>query len=108
MFLPPTSISVGENVKRSHLQACVWKQATELDPLELNPVDYGWEKNDASKSFNPVMLPKISKVLQLIKCSNGSESPCGTQGVVVTGSNFFTSFVHVTGMSPLFLKLHFT
>ena len=82
-FLPPTSESFAENVKRAHLQACVWKQATEMDPTELNPVDYGWEKIEATKSLNPVMLPKNIKlaspeVLQLIKCSCGSESPCGT------------------------------
>ena len=65
--LPPTSESFVENVKRAHLQACVWKQATELDPPELNPVDFGW----SIKSLNPVMLPKNIKlappeVLQLI------------------------------------------
>ena len=54
-----------------------------MDPPELNPVDYGWEKIEATKSLNPVMLPKNVKlappeVLQLIKCSCGSESPCGT------------------------------
>ena len=81
--LPPTSESLAENVKRAHLQACVWTQATELDPPELNPVDYGWEKNEATKALNPVMLPMNIKlappeVLQLIKCSCGGESPCGT------------------------------
>ena len=49
----------------------------------MNPLDYGWENNEATKSFNPVMLPKNIKLatpeqLQLIKCSSGSESPCGT------------------------------
>ena len=58
--LPPTSESFTENVKMAHLQACVWKQATDLDPPELNPVDYGWEKDKATKSLNPIMLPKIS------------------------------------------------
>ena len=63
-----------ENAKRAHLQACVWKQATELDPPDLNPGDYGWEKNEATKSLNPNMLPKNIKfapleVQQLIKCS---------------------------------------
>ena len=31
---PPTSKPFRENVKRAHLQACFWKQATELDPPE--------------------------------------------------------------------------
>ena len=81
--LPPTPESFTENVKRAHLQACVWKQTTELDPPELNPVDHGWEMNEATTSLNPVMLPKNIKlappeVLQLIKCSFRSECPCGT------------------------------
>ena len=47
------------------------------------PFDYGWENNEATKSFNPVMVPKNIKLappeeLQLIKCSSGSESACGT------------------------------
>ena len=67
---------------------------------ELNPVDYGWDKNEATKSINPVMLPKSIKltppeVLQLIKCFCRSESPC----VVVTVLDFpVPSFVHVKGM----------
>ena len=69
--LPLTSEYFAENVKRAHLQACVWKQATELDLPELNPVDYGWEKNEAAKSLNPVMLPKISNFLDW-KCYNYS------------------------------------
>ena len=49
----------------------------------MNPVDYGWEKIEVTKSLNPVMLPKkhqtcLTEVLQLIKCSCGSERPCGT------------------------------
>ena len=56
--LPPTSESFAENyVKRTHLQACVWRQATESDPPEMNPVNYGWEKNEAARSLTPVMLP---------------------------------------------------
>ena len=58
-----------ENVKRAHIRAFVWKQATELDPPKLNPVDYGWEKNEATKSLNLVMLPKISNLLHE-KCYN--------------------------------------
>ena len=34
--LPPTSELFAENVRRAHPQACVWKQATEMDPPELN------------------------------------------------------------------------
>lgn len=54
--LPPTSESFTENVKRAHLQASVWKHATETDPPEMDPVNYGWKKNEATKSLVPVML----------------------------------------------------
>ena len=52
--LPPASESFEENVKKAHFHAGVWKQAAYP---ELNTVDYGWEKNEATKSLNPVMLP---------------------------------------------------
>ena len=48
--LPPTSESFVKNVKRAYLQACVWKQAIELYPPELNPNNYGWKKNEATVS----------------------------------------------------------
>ena len=81
--LPPTSEAFAENVKRAHLQACVWKRATESDPPDMNPVDFGWKKNEDTKSLIPIMLPKDvelapPEVLQLIKCSCASETPCGT------------------------------
>ena len=60
--LPSALESFAENVKRAHLQACVWTKATELDPPELNPVHYGWEKDEATNSLNPVMLPKNIKL----------------------------------------------
>ena len=67
--LPPTSESFAENVKRAHLQACVWRQATESDPPEMDPVNYGWEKNEAARSLTPVMLPKMSNLLHQ-RCYN--------------------------------------
>ena len=81
--------------------SCVWKQATELDPHEWNPVDYEWEKNEATKSLNPVMLPKNIKIASpevlrvLVEVSLHVEP----SGVVVTVLNFpVPSFEDVRGV----------
>ena len=55
--LPLPSESFAENVKRAHPQACVWKQATESDAPEIQPVNFGWRKNEDLKPRVPVMLP---------------------------------------------------
>ena len=52
-----------ENVKRAHLQACVWKkQVAKSESPEMNHANYGWEENEATKSLIPVMLPKMSNL----------------------------------------------
>ena len=81
--LPPTSEAFCENVKRVHLQTCTWKHAVDTDPPDLDPVDYGWTKDETTKTLVPVMLPKNMQlapedVLKLIKCSCESQSPCGS------------------------------
>ena len=82
-MLPPTSEAFVENVKRAHLQTCIWKTAVNADPPNIDPASFGWEKNDKTMSFDPIMLPKHTKlapasVLQLIKCSCESQMPCST------------------------------
>ena len=39
--LPPTAEAFQENVKRAHLQACIWKSALSDDPPEMDPCTYG-------------------------------------------------------------------
>ena len=79
--LPPTSEAFRENVKRAHLQTCTWTHAVDTDPPSLDPVQFGWTKDETSKTLVPVMLPKTVQlapedVLKLIKCSCESQSPC--------------------------------
>ena len=47
--LPPTSEAFCENVKRVHLLTCTWKHAVDTDPPNLDPVDYGWTKDETTK-----------------------------------------------------------
>ena len=65
---PLTSKSFAENVNRAHLQACLW-EATELDPPELNPVDYGWEKMKLQSLLILLCYLKIPNLLHR-KCYN--------------------------------------
>lgn len=59
--LPPTCEAFGENVKRAHLQVCIWKHALDPEPPKLDPTLYGWEKDEASKSLIPVTTPHGTK-----------------------------------------------
>lgn len=79
--LPPTMESFSENVKRAHLQACIWKSALDTDPPDLNPTNYGWTKNNELKTLIPIAtpentLPVPAGVLQMICCGCSSEEPC--------------------------------
>ena len=53
--LPLTSFS--ENVKRAHLQRCIWKSAMDSDPPDLDPTNFSWIKDTNSKIFAPVTIP---------------------------------------------------
>ena len=48
--LPPTYPAFLENLKRAHFQICIWKHA-------LDPVQYGWTKDKATKSLVAVHVP---------------------------------------------------
>jgi len=39
--LPPTTKAFVENVKRAHLQACVWKRAIDPEPPSIKPTWLG-------------------------------------------------------------------
>ncbi|KAH3835542.1 hypothetical protein DPMN_108895 [Dreissena polymorpha] len=52
--LPPTAEAFYENVKRAHIQACIWKHALNADPPDLNPRDYCWRKTRCQTHFYPL------------------------------------------------------
>ena len=42
--LTPTTEAFAENVKRAHLQACIWKAAHDADPPQLDPAEFGFTR----------------------------------------------------------------
>ena len=54
--LPPTSEAFQQNVKRDHLQSAIWKAALR-DPPCVDPVDFGWERVEETRTLWPIGLP---------------------------------------------------
>ncbi len=48
---------IKENTKRAHFQACIWKAALDEEPPKLDPLKFGWVKDDSSKSLSAISLP---------------------------------------------------
>ena len=79
--LPPFSFeSFSENVKRAHLQTCIWKSAMDSDPPDLDSTNFSWIKDTNSKILAPVTIsadkllaPPI--VLQMMWCGCASDEP---------------------------------
>ena len=79
--LPPSTEVLIENIKRAHYQVAIWKNSDKLNPPLLDPCDYGWYRDEATRCLLPVMIPAGIKpappeVLKLIRCSCSSEAPC--------------------------------
>ena len=73
--LPPTTEAFEENVKRAHLQTCIWKAALDEDPPDLDPANFGWIRDDSNKSLTPVTVPcgvqpAPPDFLKLIRCGD--------------------------------------
>ena len=78
--LPPTTAAFKENVKRVHLQVAIWVCATG-DPPNVEPTDYGWDRNDELKVLLPSTLPSSEKVapeevMKVLCCTCSSDRPC--------------------------------
>ena len=61
------------NIKRSHYVAFIWENCVIGNPPQLNPCEYGWERNEGKKSLRPTMLQngiKIApdEILQTTRC----------------------------------------
>ena len=82
--LPPTNEAFRENVARAHLQVAIWRHASEPNPPDLNPVNFGWMKDESSDALLPVTVPRNvtlapEDVLKMIKCACESDMPCKTK-----------------------------
>ena len=51
-----TTEALVENVKRAHLQACVWKHVLDPEPPNIEPTEYGWVKQANNKTLVSVIL----------------------------------------------------
>ena len=81
--LPPTTEAFELNVMRGYYQCAIWKQALEAPP-DVDPTDYGWVRDEETKSLKPVHLPASrqpapSYVLKLVCCSCVSQKSCLTK-----------------------------
>ena len=76
--LPPTDESFQQNVLRAHLQMAIWRNATNPDPPDLDPVHHGWHRKDGTLELLPTVVaegvPLVpDELLALVKC--GCKSP---------------------------------
>jgi len=103
--LPPSKEAFEENVKRAHIQTAIWKSAPNSEPPALDPVQFGWERDENSKSrcLIPVTLqPNVSvappEVLVMIRCACATIIPCSTECVDAIQLTYLVQyFVEVTG-----------
>ena len=80
------------NIKLSHHVAIMWENCVIGNPPQLNPCEYGWERNEGEKPLRPTMLPagiKIApdEILQTTRCKcvstqcNKNKCSCVTAGL---------------------------
>ena len=77
----PTTEAFIENVKRAHIQACVWKHALHSAPLLIDPLNHGLIRDTSTKSLLPRALPEDvplapENILKLIGCSWETDTSC--------------------------------
>lgn len=106
--LPPTNEAFVENVARAHLQVSIWKQATALNPPNMDPLTHGWTRRDGSTSLTPTtvadnVLPAPDDILKMIKCSCESATPCQSKKCGCNSANMAcTSFCACQGSDGCF------
>ena len=104
--IPTANIrSIRQNVWHPHFQVSVWKVALEKDPLELAPTNFGWEKDEASRSVLPVTISEglalapMDVILKVIRCGCATDQPCATaRCMCVTAQMSCTVFCGCHGM----------
>ena len=79
--LLPTTEAFEQNVRKAHIQ--IWKSANEPDLPQLDPTEYGWTRDEVSKSLISIMVFSEVKmappeVFKLIRCGCSSSNPYST------------------------------
>ena len=54
--LLPTDEGLGMNIKPSHYVAVMWENCVIGNLPQVNPCEYGWERNEGERSLRPNML----------------------------------------------------
>ena len=62
------------NIKHAQFQRIIWGACLQNDPPSLDPCKYGWEKEEGTKTLQPIMIPKGTEaapdeVLRSTKCN---------------------------------------
>ena len=55
--LPPITEAFAQNVYRAHLQASIWRSVLSPHPPDIDVTQYGWSKDETSKTLVPVTTP---------------------------------------------------
>ena len=55
--LPPTTEGFSMHIRRAHGQVGVWRSASHPDPPDIDPSEYGWEKDPITRTLVPIQLP---------------------------------------------------
>ena len=76
--LPPTYEALEMNIKQSHYATIMWENCVTSNPPQLNPCEYGWDRNEGEKSLRSTMLSvgiKIApdEILQTPCCKCASQ-----------------------------------
>ena len=71
--LLPTDEALEMNIQLSFYVAIMWGNCVIDNPLQLNPCEYGWERNEGEKLLRSIMRPigiKIApdEILQTTHC----------------------------------------
>ena len=82
--IPPTTEAFRENVLRAHVQTAVWKSAPLPDPPSFEPTDYGWSREESTKTLIPKTLPPDvalapPEVLEMLCFGCSTNEPCRSQ-----------------------------
>ena len=93
--LPPTDEPLELNIRRAHFVAVMWKSCITGILPELDPCDYGWEKD--GDSLRPTMLPigrdvAPEMVLRITRCHCKSSQCTTNRGTCIKAGESCTEY----------------
>ena len=72
------------HIRRAHGHVGVWRSASHPDPPDIDPSEYGWEKDPITRTLVPIQLPANTPIapdalLTLLCCTCDSSDSCKTK-----------------------------